>query len=156
MPNPRGTRPSPFDTVQTKSRGFKKFTRKFEAFRKPSSTSTGETIGSAISELGERFEQAIGPTPLAGEEFQGVGHKVIEIITPAGNEARVHLTGLSPFTPDPFGILNQLEGIIIDEIREIVGKDIDEDARKAQVHSSTPASKVSELTTFAKKGSQSK
>jgi hypothetical protein len=37
MPNPRnypGTSPrrSPFDTVQTKSRGFKKFTRKVEAF----------------------------------------------------------------------------------------------------------------------------
>jgi hypothetical protein len=158
VPNPRnypGTsvKRSTFDTVKTSSRGFKKFTRSVEAFAKPSSA--GHPAAEAFSQFQQSFEQSLPPTPIDDPEFQGLGHKVIEIVTPKGNEARVHLTGFSPFQQDDFGILKAVEGVIIEEVREMVTQEIDEEAQ-SQMAKSTTTSTQPDLMKFAKKGSQSK
>ena len=52
------------------------------------------------------------------EEFLGVSHRVIEVIDASGNEARVHVTGLSsPIQPVPYGVLKILEHAIVDEMK---------------------------------------
>jgi hypothetical protein len=98
MPNPRGTRPSPFDAVQTKSRGFKKFTRKIEAI---------ETF--------KRFERSFKAFDPLGQQ----GERIIEI----DNDHVVRVVGLPPPSSDAdplnTGILQAMDEAIIEEITAI-------------------------------------
>jgi hypothetical protein len=151
MPNPRDH----FSSRGT-PRGFKKFARKVEAFSKPPSSTPGQTLGAAFSQFSESFEQSM-PSSVSDVEFQGVGHRVIEVVTPHGTEGRVHLTGLSPFTPDPFGILKAIEGAVIEEIKEMVVQDLEEEERMEELKSkSKSTSKQPDLAAFGKTTSKVK
>jgi hypothetical protein len=104
MPNPRGyrpgskgVRPSPFDTVRTKSRGFKKLTRKVEAF-----------------DPLKRFKSAF-------EAFDPLGQQDARVIDIDDHAVRV--VGLPPPSSDAdplnTGILQAMDDAIIEEITAI-------------------------------------
>ena len=100
MPNPRNypgtsTKRSPFDTVQTKSRGFQKFARKVEAF-------------DPLKHFKSAFE--------AFDPFGQQGERIIEI----DKDHAVRVVGMPPpSTDDPTGILAAIDEAVMEEIKDI-------------------------------------
>jgi hypothetical protein len=113
MPNPRGTRPgspgirpSPFDTVKTTSRGFKKFTRKVEAF------------------------DPLKPFKSAFEAFDPLGQQGERIIEIDKDHA-VRVVGMPPpSTDDPTGILAAMDEALIEEIKAIAKQEIEDEEKE--------------------------
>jgi hypothetical protein len=120
VPNPRNypgtsTKRSPFDTVQTKSRGFQKFARKVEAF-------------DPLKHFKSAFE--------AFDPFGQQGERIIDV-----DDHAVRVVGLPPpsYDADPLntGILQAMDDAVIEEIKDIAADELrdeekDQSPRAAQ------------------------